>query len=545
MTDDIVAIATPPGRGAIGIVRLSGDGIPALCRALTGDLPAPRYAKLCDFCEADGVVIDRGIALYFPAPQSYSGEHALELHAHGSPVVLKMLLRRCLELGARLARPGEFSERAYTNGRLDLAQAEAVADLIAGATEAAARSAIGALQGVFSARINDLVAELTALRVRLESAIDFPEEGVDYDRQGDAEIADRLRRLQQQFADLRATAKRGKRLRDGLKIVLTGAPNAGKSSLLNALAGHPRAIVNAAPGTTRDLLEEAIDLDGLPLIITDTAGIRDGDDEVEMEGVRRAKAAGRQADLVLVVVDDAVVGDAEVGEILREVLGGCGGGDAAGNADDGDGITGNAADGNGYTGDDDAGTGDGNTGYGNVGYDDVGNVGNDDAGNGNGNDNVGAGDTADGNGIIGNAGDGNGYTGDDDAGDGDGDGNAGNVCIVRNKIDLTARPPGDCEHGVALSALTGEGIPALIARIKHQAGFRDTEASPFIARQRHLDALRRAAAALDAAIAHAATDPEFIAEELTTCQSALGEITGEVSSDDLLGHIFSTFCIGK
>ena len=460
MTDDIVAIATPPGRGAIGIVRLSGDGIPALCRVLTGDLPAPRYAKLCDFCEADGAVIDRGIALYFPAPQSYSGEHALELHAHGSPVVLKMLLRRCLELGARLARPGEFSERAYTNGRLDLAQAEAVADLIAGATEAAARSAIGALQGVFSARINDLVAELTALRVRLESAIDFPEEGVDYDRQGDAEIADRLRRLQQQFADLRATAKRGKRLRDGLKIVLTGAPNAGKSSLLNALAGHPRAIVNAAPGTTRDLLEEAIDLDGLPLIITDTAGIRDGDDEVEMEGVRRAKAAGRQADLVLVVVDDAVVGDAEVGEILREVLGGYGGGDVASNADDGDNA--NAT-----------------------------------------------------------------------------------VCIVRNKIDLTARPPGDCEHGVALSALTGEGIPALIARIKHQAGFRDAEASPFIARQRHLDALRRAAAALDAAIAHAATDPEFIAEELTTCQSALGEITGEVSSDDLLGHIFSTFCIGK
>ena len=223
--DDIVALATPPGRGAISIVRLSGSGIPTLCKALTGVLPTPRRATLCDFCQENGVVIDSGLALYFPAPHSYSGEHALELQGHGSPVVMKMLLRRCLELGARLARPGEFSERAFLNGRIDLAQAEAVADLIAGATEAAARSAIHSLQGKFSSRIHALIDDLTELRILLEADIDFPEEGVDYAGDNlDGQIREKLQRLRNGFAQLRTSAQRGKLLRDGLKVVLTGPP---------------------------------------------------------------------------------------------------------------------------------------------------------------------------------------------------------------------------------------------------------------------------------------------------------------------------------
>ena len=449
--DSIVAVATPPGRGAISIVRLSGPAIPALCKTLTGILPAPRYAALCDFLEADGTVIDRGLALYFPAPHSYTGEHALELHGHGSPVVMKMLLRRCLELGARLARPGEFSERAFLNGRIDLAQAEAVADLITGATESAARSAMHSLQGAFSSRIHELVGELTELRILVEAAIDFPEEGVDYPGEAVAgeSILDRLRRLQKRFAELRASAHHGKLLRDGLKIVLTGPPNAGKSSLLNALCRQQRAIVSAIPGTTRDLLEQVIEMDGMPLEITDTAGIRDGKDEIEIEGVRRALAAQQQADLILLVIDDAEVTDEEAARLLQRTA---------------DGVA---------------------------------------------------------------------------------------VCLVRNKIDLSGRGPGniggDIGHGVALSALTGDGMAALAEQIKQHAGFRHSEDSPFIARQRHLDALQRAAHCLDTGIQQFTTHPaaELLAEELSACQRTLGEITGEVTSDDLLGLIFASFCIGK
>ncbi len=451
--DTIAAVATPPGQGAISIVRLSGGGIPALCKTLTGALPEPRYAALCDFLERDGTVIDRGLALYFPAPHSYTGEHALELHGHGSPVVMKMLLRRCLELGARLARPGEFSERAFLNGRLDLAQAEAVADLIKGGTEAAARSAMNSLQGEFSSRIRALVGELTELRIGVEAAIDFPEESVDHpaDDRAEARILERLRSLQNRFAELRASATRGKLLRDGLKVVLTGPPNAGKSSLLNALSQQQRAIVSAIPGTTRDLLEQVIELDGLPLEITDTAGIRPGKDEVEIEGVRRALAAQARADLVLLVIDDAATSEAEAARLLRE------------------------------TGD----TGD--TGHGAA------------------------------------------------------------LCLVRNKTDLSGRSPGHSEHGVALSALNGDGLSELVEVIKQRAGFRHSEDSPFIARQRHLDALQRAARHLDAGVEQLTTHHagELLAEELTACQRALGEITGEVTSDDLLGLIFASFCIGK
>ncbi len=438
---DIVAVATPPGYGGISIVRLSGAGIPRLCKALIGTMPTPRHATLCGFCDDNGEAIDRGLVLYFPAPNSYTGEHVVELHGHGSPVVMGMLLRRCLQLGARLARPGEFSERAFLRGRMDLTQAEAVADLIESSTEAAARSALRSMQGEFSDRIQLIVKTLTETRILVEASIDFPDEG------GDTSVDDmrtKLDALQQQFRELRGAAVRGNLLRDGLKVVLIGPPNAGKSSLFNALSQRPRAIVSALPGTTRDILEQFIELDGVPVEVVDTAGIRSSTDEVEVEGVRRAREAQKQADVTLLVIDDGDTLEPEIARLFTFVEG-------------------------------------------------------------------------------------------------------GTVYLVRNKIDLSGRPAGRCERGVGISALHGDGMEDLLGLIKQATGSRDSEGQGFIARQRHLDALQRANQYLDAGIAQLLTTPamELLAEELVSCQRALGEITGEVSSDDLLGMIFSSFCIGK
>ena len=299
--DTIAAIATPPGRGGVGIVRLSGPAVPAIAEGLLGALPAARYAKYAHFADADGSSIDQGIALYFRGPASFTGEDVLELHGHGGPVVMDMLLGRVLQLGARLAEPGEFSRRAFLNGKLDLAQAEAVADLIDSQTRAAARSAMRSLDGQFSTRVHVLVDGMIALRMYVEAAIDFPEEEIDF--LADALVVQRLDALIADSADLLRHARTGRLLRDGMTLVIAGLPNAGKSSLMNALTGEESAIVTHIPGTTRDVLREQIDIDGLPVMLIDTAGLRESDDEVEREGVRRARAQIARADHALWVFD--------------------------------------------------------------------------------------------------------------------------------------------------------------------------------------------------------------------------------------------------
>ena len=384
-------------------------------------------------------MIDEGVAIYYAAPNSYTGEEVVELQGHGSPVVIDMLLRRCLELGARLARPGEFSQRAFLDGKMDLAQAEAVADLIESGTREAARSAMNALRGVFSERVSMLAEGLTGLRMYVEAAIDFPEEEIDF--LADGEVTGRLESLESDFNRLRAEMRRGRLLRDGLRVVLSGAPNAGKSSLLNHLLREQRAIVSDIPGTTRDVLEQYLDLDGLPVMLVDTAGIRESGDAIEVEGVRRAKLAREEADLVLNIVDvSAPVDDWPVTS----------------------------------------------------------------------------------------------------------DGGAPGLTVY-NKIDRSGHVPGVDDGSIYLSAKTGEGVDLLVQRIKRFAGYREAEATGFIARQRHIDALDRAHRHLNQGIAQMAAyhAGELLAEELRLSQRALGEITGEVSSDDLLGRIFSSFCIGK
>lgn len=300
--ETIVAIATPPGRGGVGIIRASGPAVPTLAATLLGRPPRPRYAHWLRLADAAGEPIDEGLLLYFPAPASYTGEHVLELQLHGAPVVLRLALRRLCALGCRPARPGEFSERAFLNGRLDLAQAEAVADLIAAGSEAAARAAIRSLSGEFSRRVEALQTALVEVRMQIEALIDFPDE--DLDVAAESGIVTRLDRLEAMLATLVQAAARGRRLNDGLSLLILGAPNAGKSSLLNRLSGQERAIVTDIPGTTRDLLHESVEVDGLPLSLIDTAGLRDSADPVEQEGVRRARAAIAEADHLLLVLDD-------------------------------------------------------------------------------------------------------------------------------------------------------------------------------------------------------------------------------------------------
>ncbi len=442
-TDTIAAIASPPGKGGISIVRVSGPRVPAIADGLMGGLPTPRMAECTAFRDRHNTPIDHGIVLYFPAPQSYTGEHVLEMQGHGSPVVMGLLLRRCLELGCRHARPGEFSERAFLNGKLDLVQAEAVADLIESSHESAARSALRSLQGSFSVRIHDLVDTVCSLRLFIEAAIDFPEEEIDFLE--DSAVIQRLDRVERKFAELRQSVQQGKLLRDGLKVVLTGLPNAGKSSLLNALSDEQRAIVSRLPGTTRDTLEQTILLDGLPVEIIDTAGIRDATDEIEAEGVRRARHAQQEADLILVVIDDAQVGDGPLDSVMESPAG------------------------------------------------DIRQV------------------------------------------------------VVRNKIDLSGRTAAESDGEVCISALTGQGLPDLKRKIQEIAGFRGTDDSGFMARERHLDALDRAEGFLKSGLQQQRQfrAGELLADDLHSCQKALGEITGEISSEDLLGMIFSSFCIGK
>jgi tRNA modification GTPase len=300
-SDTIVAAATPPGRGGVGVVRVSGPKAPQIAAEFVGDLPEPRHATLAGFLDAAGETIDVGFALFFPAPHSYTGEHVLELQGHGGPVIVERLIERALELGARRARPGEFTERAFHNGKIDLAQAEAVADLIDAGSREAARAAMRSLQGEFSIMVQGLTDALIDLRTYVEAAIDFPEEEVDF--LGDTELQERLASVRGHFDGVTAAAGQGRLLRDGITVVLAGKPNSGKSSLLNRLAGYDAAIVTAIPGTTRDILRERIDIDGLPLHVLDTAGLRDSSDLVEAEGVRRATAEMAKADRVLFVID--------------------------------------------------------------------------------------------------------------------------------------------------------------------------------------------------------------------------------------------------
>jgi tRNA modification GTPase len=448
-TDTIAAIATAPGRGGIGIVRVSGPHTRAIARTLLGNAIEPRRAELRAFLDAQGSAIDTGLALYFARPRSFTGEDVLELHGHGGPVVLEMLLQRVLELGARAATAGEFSQRAYLNDKLDLAQAEAIADLIDSGSAQAARAALRSLQGEFSAHVHELAERVLELRLWIEAAIDFPEEEIDF--LADRALGTRMQDVRQRFTDLAETARQGALLRDGLTVVIAGRPNAGKSSLLNRLAGYDAAIVTPTPGTTRDVLRERIAIDGLPLHILDTAGLRESSDDVEAEGIRRARHEISRADRVLFVVDAAdaqaiAAIDHDLQHVPAKIP----------------------------------------------------------------------------------------------------------LTLVFNKIDRS----GDddrVEAGqggtprVYLSAGSGAGLDGLRQHLKDCIGFHPPPEGALSARTRHIDALRRARAHVETAhelltTRHAG---ELVAQELREAHQALGEITGEVSSDDLLGQIFSSFCIGK
>lgn len=439
--DSIAAIATAPGRGGIGVIRVSGPNPQVFIQGLLGRELQPRHAHHGKFLDARGQTLDDGIALWFPAPHSFTGEHVLELQGHGGPFVLQAVLERCLELGARLAEPGEFSRRAFLNGKLDLAQAEAIADLIDAGSRQAARSALRALDGEFSRRVTDLKDSLIQLRMLVEATLDFPEEDIDFLQKADA--WGRLRAISEHLELVLASTKQGVLLRDGLNVVLIGQPNVGKSSLLNQLAGFEAAIVTEVAGTTRDTLREAIQIEGVPLHIIDTAGLRETQDPVERLGIERTWAAVDKADMALLLIDaQHGVGAAETAILHR--------------------------------------------------LPDI------------------------------------------------------PVLTVHNKIDQTGEMPRCSEEGqeIWLSAKSGLGLDLLRTRLLALAGWQQSGEGVYTARARHLEALKRAGAHLEAA-RQAGQQLEFFAEELRLAHEALGEITGEFTADDLLGVIFSQFCIGK
>ena len=441
--DTIVAAATPPGVGGVGVVRLSVPQVEEIARRMIGELPEPRFATNTTFRNASGEDLDSGLALYFPGPASFTGESVLELQGHGGPVVMSMLVDAALELGARMAEPGEFTKRAFLNDKLDLAQAEAIADLIGSGTAQAARAALHSLSGAFSSSVDELAEQLVRLRMYVEAAIDFPEEDIDF--LGDEQLQASLKDCAETFAELQRNANLGRVLRDGYRVVIVGKPNAGKSSLLNRLSGEQAAIVTEVAGTTRDILREQINIDGLAVELIDTAGLRDDPDRIEEEGIRRAREALKSADAVLWIQDANDTPEQQIDEEIPE---------------------------------------------------------------------------------------------------------GAEIIIVRNKIDMTGEQAGladDDSGAVRLSAKTGDGINALHECLRAAAGYRNLGEGAFTSRKRHIDALRRAAkhfmtgkAALEDMKAG-----ELLAEELRLAQEALGEITGAVSSDDLLGRIFSEFCIGK
>jgi len=449
--DTIAAQATAPGRGGVGIVRVSGPKAALIAESVLGYAPKPRYAHYSPFKDEQGNELDEGIALYFPGPNSFTGEDVFELQGHGGPVVMDFLLQRVQSLGARLARPGEFSERAFLNDKLDLAQAEAIADLIDSSSQHAARCALRSLQGEFSRRIDHLVESLIHLRIYVEAAIDFPEEEIDF--LADGKVLNDLHSIINNLEDVQIEAKQGSLIREGMSVVIAGRPNAGKSSLLNALAGRETAIVTDIEGTTRDVLREHIHIDGMPLHIIDTAGLRDAPDEVERIGIQRAWDEIQKADRVLLMVDS-----------MRN------------NADDPHQIWPEFVD----------------------------------------------------------------QLNDDSK-----------ITVIRNKADLSGETIGQTQaHGyplINLSAKAGEGINILRDHLKQCMGYQATTEGGFLARRRHLEALDTAHELLitgrDQLQMHGAG--ELLAEDLRQAQHALGEITGQFTSDDLLGRIFSSFCIGK
>ena len=442
--DTIAAVATPPGRGGIGIVRVSGAKTPELARAVLGKLPGARHATLTTARDARGEAVDEGIALYFPAPHSYTGEAVLEFHGHGGPVVMQAVLAAFLDAGARVAEPGEYTRRAFLNGRLDLAQAEAVADLIDASSKEAARSALRSLSGEFSRGIEALVAALTELRALTEAMLDFPEEEVDALHREDARA--RLERVRASLAEVLAKSRQGSLLREGIHVVIAGRPNVGKSSLLNRLAGEERAIVTPVPGTTRDLVREDIAIEGVPLHVVDTAGLRETSDEVERIGVERAWQEMARADVVIAMFE-APVG---IGPEDRAILARFESALPAGAA----------------------------------------------------------------------------------------------RIQAFNKIDLCGKSAMRTGSEVWISAKTGEGVELLRQALLAAAGWERSGESVFLARERHLRALERAQTHLSAA-AGELSRWELFAEELRLAQKSLNEITGEFTSDDLLGEIFRRFCIGK